>query len=105
MHEGPESHGSIRMEKVPGGGCGGGGCCWPSWRNTDCDGEFVADDDLDRGEKVRRKVESPLRCLTVRDMAKLLILLSRSPRAGKLSAMVHPGGGRPHSLGTECFYR
>ena len=25
MHEEPESHGSMRMEKVPGGGCGG----WP----------------------------------------------------------------------------
>lgn len=75
MHEGPESHGSMRIEKVPGGGCGGGCCCcWPRWRNADCDGEVVGGGDLDRGEKVKRKVESPLRCLTVRDMAKFLLL-------------------------------
>lgn len=78
MHEGPESHGSMRMEKVPGGGCGGG-WCWPLWWNVDCDGEVVAGEDLDGGEKVKRKVESPLRCFTVRDMAKFLLLLSRSP--------------------------
>lgn len=78
MHEEPESHGSMRIEKVPGGGCGGG-WCWPWWRNADCDGEVVAGEDLDRGEKVKRKVESPLICLTVRDIAKFLLLFSRSP--------------------------
>lgn len=51
---GPESHGSTSMEKVPGRGwyCGPGGI----------GGE------LSVGEKVRRKVVSPLRCLTVKDM-------------------------------------
>ena len=51
---GPESHGSTRMEKVPGGWwyCGPGGVCR----------------DFSFGEKVRRKVVSPLRCLTVKDM-------------------------------------
>lgn len=68
MHEGPESHGSMRMEKVPGGDCGGW-CCW--CRNADCDGEVLDGGGFERGEKVKRKVESPLRCLTVRDMAKM----------------------------------
>ena len=44
----------------------------PWWRNAGCDGEVVAGEDLARGEKVKRKVESPLRFLTVRDMAKVL---------------------------------
>lgn len=38
--------------------------------------------DFETGEKVKRKVESPLRCFTVRDMARvllLLLLLARSP--------------------------
>lgn len=78
MHEEPESHGSMRMEKVPGGGCGGG-WSWPWWRIADCDGEVVDVEAFNRGEKVKRKVESPFRCLTVRDMAKVLLLLSRSP--------------------------
>ena len=51
---GPESHGSTSMEKVPGGWWywGGGGVCRG----------------LSFGENVRRKVVSPLRCLTVNDM-------------------------------------
>lgn len=51
---GPESQGSTSTEKVPGGCwyCGPGGVC----------GE------VSLGEKVRRKVVSPLRCLTVKDM-------------------------------------
>jgi len=52
--EGPDIHGSTRMEKVP-GGCR---CCMLG-------GEGGR---LSFGEKVRRKVVSPLRCLTVRDM-------------------------------------
>ena len=49
--EGPESHGSTSILNVPteGGGPGKGRS-------------------LSRGEKVRRKVLSPLMCLTVKDM-------------------------------------
>lgn len=50
----PLSQGSIRMEKPPCVGLGDGGSC----------DEVVSE----RGRKVRRKVESALRCLTVRDM-------------------------------------
>lgn len=64
----------MRIEKVPGGDCGGW-CCWCP--KDDCDGKVLDVGSFKRGEKVRRKVESPLRCLTVRDMAK--VLLSRSP--------------------------
>lgn len=48
---GPESHGSIRMEKV----------------GDDCEQgrEYLS---LGKGEKVKRKVVSALRCLTVTDM-------------------------------------
>ena len=51
--EGPESHGSRRIEKVP-------GVLWASADN----GHGLT------GEKVRRKVESPFRCLIVRDIVK-----------------------------------
>ncbi len=48
MKVGPESHGSTRIEKTP---------------------ALEADDgDWRRGAKVKRKEESPLRCLTVSDM-------------------------------------
>ena len=54
IEDGPESHGSMRIVNVP-GACG----CWKPGK----DGGR-----LPVGEKVRRKVVSPLRCLTVRDM-------------------------------------
>lgn len=51
MVEGPESHGSMRTEKVPGG--------WPyRFEGSRCSA----------GEKVKRKVVSPFRCLILRDM-------------------------------------
>ncbi len=51
MDEGPESHGSTRTEKVPGG--------WPyRFRDGRCSA----------GEKVKRKVVSPFSCLILRDM-------------------------------------
>ena len=52
MEEVPESHGSTRTEKTPGEFSTPGGVCG-RWSE---------------GEKVKRKVVSPLRCLTVRDM-------------------------------------
>lgn len=51
INDGPESHGSTRIENCP-GGCwkyGDGGSFW-------------------RDEKVRRKVVSPFRCLRLSDM-------------------------------------
>ena len=51
---GPESQGSTSMEKVP-------GRCWYC-RVGGVYGE------LSLGEKMRRKVVSPFRCLTVKDM-------------------------------------
>ena len=54
MVVGTESHGSTSMEKVPGG-------CWYC-------GLGGVGGELSLGEKVRRKVVSPLRCLTVNDM-------------------------------------
>ena len=51
---GPESHGSTSMEKVP-------GRCW-YWGVGGVYGE------LSLGVKVRRKVVSPFKCLTVKDM-------------------------------------
>ena len=51
---GPESHGSTSIVKVPGG----------AWYR----GPGGVGGHLSRGEKVRRKVVSPLRCLTVKDM-------------------------------------
>ena len=52
--DGPESHGSIRMVKLPGG-------CWYELSIMGGRGVSI-------GEKVRRKVVSPLRCLTANDM-------------------------------------
>lgn len=52
--EGPDIHGSMRIEKLPGGRS--------SWK---LDGEETS---LSFAEKVRRKVVSPLRCFTVKDM-------------------------------------
>ena len=54
MVEAPESHGSTSTEKVP------GGCAYELDRGR-----------CSMGEKVKRKVVSPLRCLTLRDMTYL----------------------------------
>lgn len=51
MDEGPESHGSTRIEKVP-----------------DNRAYRLGSGGRSLGKKVRRKVVSPLRCLTVTDM-------------------------------------
>lgn len=51
---GPESQGSTSIEKLP-------GRCWYC-------GPGGVYGEVSLGEKVRRKVVSPLRCLTVKDM-------------------------------------
>ena len=73
MVDGPESHGSTRIEKVPDD-------CGKHDHDGDGDGGDGGRFSFSRGEKVNRNVVSPLRCFTVTDMASASASASASPR-------------------------
>ena len=68
----PESHGSKRMEKEPGG-------CWYG-------GPGGVFGEVSVGEKVRRKVVSPLRCLTVKDMMMMMMMMIGKRSSARLAS-------------------